>query len=195
MDPLDMNLLVGVVIVALIVVAAWLYFRRRESRTLEERFGPEYNRTVDELGSRSKAESELRARQKRVEQLHIVPLSPAEATHFSDAWRVLQGRFVDNPHGVLADADLLVRELMGKRGYPMGDFERRAADISVDHPAVVDHYRAAHAIALRDRHGEADTEALRQAVVHYRALFAELLEVQDPAPARGPDQRHMETHS
>jgi len=89
----------------------------------------------------------------------------------------LQGRFVDNPKGVVIQADQLVRELMGKRGYPVADFEHRAADISVDHPAVVDHYRAAQAIALRDKRGEADTEELRKAVVHYRALFDELLEV------------------
>jgi len=98
---------------------------------------------------------------------------------------------------VLIDADLLVRELMQKRGYPMGDFESRAADISVDHPAVVDHYRAAHDIALRDRHGDVDTEGMRQAVIHLRALFAELLEVEEPQPARDQfqDQKHMETQS
>ncbi|MEO8654705.1 MAG: hypothetical protein ABI409_11335, partial [Ramlibacter sp.] len=111
---------------------------------------------------------------------------------FGQEWKALQGRFVDNPKGVLVDADRLVRELMLKRGYPMGDFERRAADISVDHPSVVDHYRAAQAIALRDRRGEADTEELRKAVVHYRALFDDLLEVGQPDANRSP--QHMEVH-
>jgi hypothetical protein len=178
---MDTNLiLIGVVVLALLVVAGWLILRKKETQTLEKRFGPEYDRAVDELGSRTKAEAELKARQKRVEQLHIVPLAPADASRFSEAWRALQGRFVDNPKGVLAEADQLVRDLMQKRGYPMGDFDRRAADISVDHPAVVDHYRAAHEIAMRDSRGEVDTEGMRQAVIHYRALFAELLEVEPP---------------
>ncbi|HWP13105.1 MAG TPA: hypothetical protein VNN06_14890 [Ramlibacter sp.] len=169
--------LLAVVILALAAVGAWLYSRKRQSDRLIQRFGPEYGRTVDALGSRSKAESELREREKRVEKFNIVPLAPEEAARFSGAWKGLQGRFVDNPKGVLVEADQLVRELMQLRGYPMGDFERRAADISVDHAAVVDHYRAAQAIAMRDRRGEADTEELRKAVVHYRALFDELLEV------------------
>lgn len=203
---MDTNLiLIGVVILALLAVAGWLLMRKKESQTLEKRFGPEYSRAVEELGSRSKAEAELKARQKRVEQLHIAPLAPAEAGRFSDAWRALQGRFVDNPKGVLVEADQLVREVMQKRGYPMGDFDRRAADISVDHPAVVDHYRAAHDIALRDRHGDVDTEGMRQAVIHYRALFAELLEVEEPKPVREKEkqmpeqksqkQEHVETQS
>jgi hypothetical protein len=166
------------IIVALIAVAAWLLFQKKQSKTLEQRFGPEYGRTVDELGSRPKAEAELKSRQKRVEKLNIVPLSAADAARFSQAWRALQGRFVDNPKGVLQEADTLVQELMQKRGYPMADFEGRAADISVDHPAVVEHYRAAQGIAIRDQRGEADTEEMRRAVVHYRALFDELLEVQ-----------------
>lgn len=141
------------------------------------------------MGSRDKAEAELLARKKRVDDLDIVPLSPADAQRFSQEWRSLQSRFVDNPRGVLADADLLVRELMQKRGYPMGDFERRAADISVHHAGVVDHYRAAHALTERDRRGEVDTEGMRQAVIHYRALFAELLEVDKPQP---PTQHHPE---
>src|SRR5437762_1029535 len=176
-DTLTWIVLAGVLVVAVIALAAWLYYQKKQSRNLQKRFGPEYSRTVHELGSRTKAESELKARQKRVEHLNIVPLQPAEAARFSQAWKVLQRRFVDNPKGVVVQADRLVRELMLKRGYPMGDFERRSADISVDHPSVVDHYRAAQAIALRDERGEATTEDLRKAVVHYRALFNELLEV------------------
>jgi len=125
-------------------------------------------------------------REHRVQKLKITPIAPEQAARFSDEWRTLQARFVDNPRGVLMDADRLVTELMGARGYPMADFETRAADISVDHPAVVHHYHAAHEIALRDQRGEADTEVLRQAVVHYRALFSELLEVEEAPPEAPP---------
>ena len=119
----------------------------------------------------------MRAREKRVADLNIIPLAPADAARFTQAWNALQSRFIDNPKGVVVEADHLVRELLLKRGYPMGDFERRAADMSVDHPAIVENYRAAQAIAVRDERGDADTEELRKAVVHYRTLFDELLEV------------------
>jgi hypothetical protein len=185
----------AVVILALVAIAVWLWNQKQQSRRLEQRFGPEYKRAVDQFGSRPKAEAELKTREKRVEKLDIVPLAPADAERFRQDWKVLQGRFVDNPKDVLADADLLVRELMQKRGYPMGDFDSRAADISVDHPGVVDHYRAAHDIALRNRHGDVDTEGMRQAVIHLRALFAELLEIEEPQPVRGQPQKHMETQS
>jgi hypothetical protein len=180
MDPITTNRVVLAVILILIVLAAaaWMFTqRRRQSERLKERFGPEYERTVNKLGDRTKAEAELRERQKRVEGFTLAPLAPSEAAQFTQAWNTLQGRFVDNPKGVVVQADHLVYELMQKRGYPMGDFERRAADISVDHPSVVANYRAARAIALRDERGEADTEDLRNALVHYRALFEELLEV------------------
>ena len=169
----------GAAILVLIGLAAWFFFRKRQSPRLQQRFGPEYGRTVKELGSQTKAEADLKAREKRVERFHILPLAPSDATRFSAAWEALQGRFVDNPKGVVFEADKLVRELMLQRGYPMGNFERRAADLSVDHAVVVDHYRAAQAIAVRDGRGEADTEELRQAVVHYRVLFNELLEVRE----------------
>jgi hypothetical protein len=188
-DPQTLTLIAGLLVLVVIAVAAWLVYQRMRTRRLEERFGPEYRRAVDQMGSRTKAEAELETRQKRVEKLRIVPLSPADAARFDQAWKALQGRFVDNPKGVLAEADQLVRELMLKRGYPMGDFERRAADISVDHPGVVNHYRAAQAIALRDQREEADTEDLRKAVVHYRALFNELLEVSEPQPMQ---HKHVE---
>jgi hypothetical protein len=173
-------LVVAVVVVVLIAIAFWMYSRRRQSEHLEKRFGPEYGRAVHEFGSRDKAEAELLARQKRVAELDIVPLTPADAQRFTQQWRTLQARFVDNPQGVLVEADRLVRELMQARGYPMGDFERRAADISVHHPNVVDHYRAAHDIAEQERQGQVDTEGMRQAVIHYRALFSELLQVEEP---------------
>jgi hypothetical protein len=177
-------ILAAILVVALIAVAAWATAqrRRKESGRLQQRFGPEYVRLVNEVG-RSKAEAELAAREKRVEGLDIVPLSTADATRFKQAWVAIQARFVDDPKASVVEADHLVYDLMAKRGYPMGDFERRAADISVDHPAVVSNYRAARAIALRDERSEATTEELRKAVVHYRALFQELLEVSEPEPS------------
>jgi len=182
MDTIDTQtwlIVAGVVVLVLIAFAAWFFRQKKQSQRLQQRFGPEYRRTVEALGSRTKAEAELKEREKRVEGLHIVPLEPSEAARFSQAWQALQNRFVDNPKGVVAEADQLVRELMQKRGYPMADFERRAADISVDHADVVEHYRAAQAIAVREERGELDTEELRRAVVHYRALFDELLEVRE----------------
>jgi hypothetical protein len=170
-------MLAVVVVLVLVALGAWFFIQKRQSERLQERFGPEYARTVDALGSRTKAESELKAREERVGKLTIVPLSPSDASVFSQAWANLQASFVDNPQGVVAQADQLVRELMAKRGYPVADFEHRAADISVDHPAVVENYRAAQIIAARDARGEASTEDLRNAVVHYRVLFNELLEV------------------
>jgi ABC-type nickel/cobalt efflux system permease component RcnA len=189
MDTDTNTMLIALAVIVLIAIALWMVMRKRRTEHLAHRFGPEYDRTVHEMGSREKAEAELLARKKRVDELDIVPLSPADAQRFSQDWRSLQARFVDNPKGVLADADLLVRELMQKRGYPMGDFERRAADISVHHPGVVEHYRAAHDITQRDHRGQVDTEGMRQAVIHYRALFAELLQVDEP---HQPTQRHPE---
>jgi len=179
-------------VLAVLALFAWARQHRSQSARLQQRFGTEYTHVVDTMGgSREKAEAELLARERRVERLHIKALAPADAAHYSQEWKLLQGRFVDSPRGALAEADRLVRELMLQRGYPMGDFERRAADISVDHPAVVDHYRAAHAIVLRDQRDATDTEDLRKALVHYRALFDELLEV---APEPTAHRRHAHTH-
>jgi hypothetical protein len=180
----------AIVIIAVIVIGTLVVReqRRRQSRRLHERFGPEYERLLAERGSREKAEAELRAREKRVGRLNIVPLPPGEAAKFNRAWGTLQSRFVDNPKGVVVEADRLVRDLMTRRGYPMGDFEARAADISVDHPRLVETYRAAQAIAARDQSGEASTEELRKAVVFYRALFDELLEVGGAERSPAPDK-------
>lgn len=178
------NAVVIVLVVALVVaigVAAWLYLQKRRTETLRERFGPEYDRAVHEHRDARQAERVLEERQQRVEQLHIQPLTLAQCERFADRWRAVQARFVDDPQGATDEADDLVAEVMQTRGYPVGDFEQRAADISVDHPNVVEHYRAAHAIALRNSRREADTEDLRQALVHYRALFEDLLEVEQPA--------------
>ena len=182
LDSQTSTMLAVVVVLVLVALAAWYFFQKKQSERLQQRFGPEYARTVDELGSRAKAESELKAREDRVGKLTLVPLSPADASRFSQAWVNLQASFIDNPQGVVAQADQLVRELMTVRGYPMADFENRVADISVDHPAVVENYRAAQFIAARDTRGEATTEELRNAVVHYRVLFNELLEVRNDAP-------------
>jgi hypothetical protein len=181
--PTNTLLLAVVLIGALVALVAWVVIQQQRSQRLRQRFGPEYGRAVNELGGRTKAEAELRSREQRVARLNITPLAPADAARFTQAWNALQGRFIDNPRGVVAEADHLVRELMVKRGYPMGDFERRAADISVDHPDVVTTYRSAQAIAARDERGEADTEELRKAVVHYRTLFDELLEVKPASTA------------
>jgi hypothetical protein len=184
----------ALVVVALIALAVWLSQRKRQSKRLQDRFGPEYDKTVHDLGSPTKAELELKSREQRVEHLDIVALAPAEAVRFSDTWNSLQGRFVDNPQGVVVQAEQVVRELMLKRGYPMADFEHRAADISVDYPGVVQNYRAAQAIAVRGARGEASTEELRNAVVHYRSLFDELLEVREATPAVAPVTQ-MAVHS
>ena len=177
------QLIVGaVVIVAILIVAAWsLSMRqrsgqRRRSETLRERFGPEYERTVAESGDTRRAEKELTARQKRVSQLHIRPLAADEGQHFNDEWQVVQAHFVDDPSASVGEADALVGLVMDARGYPEGEFEQRFADVSVDHPTALEHYRAAHEIELRHAQGKADTEDLRQAEVNLHALFTELIE-------------------
>jgi hypothetical protein len=191
MDSLDTQTLIIVVVVAVIAiaVAAYVLYQKQQSRRLEQRFGPEYAAAVHKLGSRAKAEAELKKREKRVGRLDIVPLTPAEVGRFTQSWTRLQGSFIDDPKGVLIQADQLVRELLVKRGYPMADFERRAADISVDHPAVVSNYRAAQLILSRDQRGEASTEDLRKAVVHFRALFDELLGATTVKDSAGPATR------
>jgi hypothetical protein len=186
----------AVLLVALIAATFFVARERRQarSRRLQQRFGPEYNRVVSTVGDREKAEAELKAREARVERLKLVELPPAEASRFAREWELLQARFVDNPTGVVGEADRLVRELMSRRGYPMGDFEHRAADISVHHPTVVENYRAAQAVAARNLRGEATTEDLRKAVVHFRILFEELLGAAGPrtAGSPGPAQRNKE---
>jgi hypothetical protein len=185
MNTIPTNTVIATVLLIAFVISvvAWFVMQKQRTLKLKQRFGPEYDQTVSEFGSRVKAEAELTSREKRVAALEIVPLTPADAVRFTQAWSALQGRFIDNPKGVVLDADHLVRELMTKRGYPMGDFEHRAADISVDHPGVMEAYRAAQEITARNERGEADTEELRKAVVHYRTLFDELLGVAaDKAP-------------
>lgn len=165
-----------VVAVAAIAVALLMYMQKERTRKLRSKYGPEYDRLTNQFGSARRAESDLESREKRLQKIHIRALTTDERTKFAEAWRQEQARFVDNPSTAVASADRLVTELMKTRGYPMGDFEQRAADISVDHPRVVEHYRAGHDIALRQNKGQSDTEALRKAMVHYRALFEDLLD-------------------
>jgi len=167
-----------VLAIAAIVVAfgTYFYLQRRRTRTLHGRFGPEYERTLAEVGDRSKAESELEQRTRRVGRYPIRELSKGEQERFAEAWRTCQARFVDQPGEALKQAHDLVNELMRESGYPVSaEFERNAADLSVDHPGVVAHYRVACDIAARQNRGEGNTEELRNAMVHYRALFEDLL--------------------
>ena len=171
--------LIAVAVVLVIALVAWSAARKRRTDSLRGRFGPEYDRAVTEEGGRRAGESELSDRVKRRDDLDIRPLAPAAAERYTSDWRNVQARFVDSPEGALGQADLLVTTVMRERGYPMDDFDQRSADISVDHPDVVEDYRAAHAISLANDHGEASTEDLRQAMVHYRSLFERMVEVDD----------------
>lgn len=164
----------GLALVAL-AVAAWAVRRARRRTHLKQRFGPEYEHVVEEQGDRSKAEAELAEREARVERYEIRTLSPSERDRFSQEWRSVQAAFVDDPRAAIADADRLVVRLLETRGFPVGDFARREADISVHHPRVIHHYREAREIAVRSGRGEATTEDLRQAMQHYRTLFDTLL--------------------
>jgi hypothetical protein len=152
-----------------------MFSKQRKREALRGRFGPEYDRTVRDSDSRRAAESELQARERRREELDIRSLAPVARARYADEWGAVQAKFVDDPNTAVLDANGLVLRVMGDRGYPMEDFEQRAADISVDHPDVVENYRAAYRIAVLDRDGQAGTEDLRQAMVHYRSLFEELL--------------------
>jgi hypothetical protein len=185
-------IIVAVAIVAAAVVAFVLYRQHQEKRRrhLRDRFGPENERLVAATGDASIAQRELEARERRVAAFHIRPLSSQEREQFTVRWQQVQAEFVDNPKGSLAHADELLGEVMGTRGYPVQDFEQRANDLSVDHPLVVQHYHAAHGVALRHRKGEATTEDLRQAMVHYKALFEELVAEAPSRPRAAADIPH-----
>lgn len=171
------TVIVLIIAIAAIGAAVWMYVLRARSRKLQAHFGTEYDHVLAaEGGNRQRAESQLVQRQKRVEKLLLRPLSPEEREQFGQAWRVQQEHFVDDPHAAVGRADELVSEAMRARGFPMGEFEERAADISVEHPMVVEHYRQAHTIALRDRTGGASTEDLRRAMQHYRQLFESVID-------------------
>jgi hypothetical protein len=170
-----------IVLIAIVAVVAWFTSQQRRRAHLRQQFGPEYDHAVETYGERHEAEQALTARAERVATFHIRPLSPEQSTRYADAWRTVQTRFVDDPEHAIRDADKLCGDVMEARGYPVADFEQRAADVSVDHPRVVDNYRAAHAIALVAERGDASTEQLRQAMVHYRTLFEDLIETRQTA--------------
>jgi hypothetical protein len=178
----SMAVILAICIIAAIAVIALLFLQKRRSQNLRSRFGPEYDRAMKEHGSARRAESVLEQREKRVEKLRIIKLTSADHERFASAWRADQARFVDDPKSAVIEADRLVTEVMQARGYPMSNFEQAAADVSVDHPRVVDYYRRAHEIALRNERGEANTEDLRKAMVYYRSLFEDLLETDVRAP-------------
>lgn len=168
-------LIVGALL-AVGALVAWTVIGSKRSKGLRRRFGTEYDLAVKTSGSRRRAEADLASRTKRVAELDIHPLSAGDHDRFADRWRSVQASFVDNPAGAVADAEKLVEEVMRARGYPVGDFDQRAADISVDHPRFVENYRHARDLAVASQRGTAKTEDLRQATVHYRALFEDLLE-------------------
>ena len=198
---MDQGTMIAIVVAVLVLAAiGWLVWQRQRSEQLKSRYGPEYARTVNELGDTRRAESELIKRQERVAALDIRPLSAEMQNRFQQQWRAVQTRFVDDPKAAVTDADALVEDAMRTRGYPVSDFDQRAADLSVHHPRVVENYRAARDIAHRHRRGEATTEDLRQAMVYYRGLFQDLLEdhehagdvQRDATPPRASDERVVE---
>jgi hypothetical protein len=174
-------IVIGVVVAIVVLGVLLSALRTRRTRSLQGRFGREYDRTVDKAGGRREAEQELREREKRHDELELRPLSQDARERYLQQWRATQGRFVDDPTGAVSEADDLVQRVMRDRGYPVDDFEQRAADISVEHPELVEKYRTANGIARASEQGEASTEDLRHSVRHYRALFVELLEVDGDA--------------
>lgn len=169
------TIIVIAIVVIVLIIAGFLLMQRRRTEKLRSSFGPEYERAVRETGDKRKAEAELQERQKRVEKLEIRPLDPKQREGFTSEWQRVQAEFVDDPEGSIRDADILLQDVMSARGYPVKTFDQVAADLSVDHPTVVEHFRTAHDIAVRHAHGEGDTEDLRNAMINYRKLFDELV--------------------
>jgi uncharacterized protein YneF (UPF0154 family) len=173
------TIIIVVVVVVIVGVILGLVFSRRNRATqLHEKFGPEYDRTVQSMGGEKKAQTELNERQKHVKTLSIRPLSVSEHDRYLAEWTAVQSKFVDEPGQAIVDADRLIMEVMQIRGYPVSDFEQRAADISVKYPALVTNYRGAREIANKNKLGQANTEELRQAMIYYRSLFEELLKIE-----------------
>lgn len=169
-------IVIGVVVAIVVLGVLFSALRTRRSRSLQDQFGREYDRTVDRAGGRREAERELAERQKRHDELELKPLPPEARERYLKQWQQTQSRFVDDPTGAVSEADDLVNRVMRDRGYPVDDFEQRAADISVEHPELVERYRTANGIARASEQGKASTEDLRHSVRHYRALFVELLD-------------------
>ena len=184
------QILITVIIVIVVVLAAgaaWMAMRRRN---LQQRFGPEYDRVVEERESRTAGERELRERERRHAELELKPLSEESRHQYADSWEEIQARFVDQPNEAVGAADDLVTRLIAERGYPTGDYDDQVAHLSVEHARTLEHYRDAHDINLRNERGEASTEQLRQALVHYRALFSDLLDRPDGSRSDTPDAAH-----
>lgn len=168
--------LIAVAVVTVLALVVWQAVARKRTGQLRQQFGPEYDRTLGAAQSKHDAEAELQAREERRQQLEIRPLSQAACDRYLQSWQSVQARFVDDPRAAVASADSLIQSVMAERGYPVEDFEQRAADISVDHPQVVDNYRQGHRLAQASASGDDSTEDLRQAMRHYRALFDDLIE-------------------
>src|ERR1700685_79069 len=178
MDPKLIAIAVAVVIMIALAIVLYMHKRKKNTAELRDRFGPEYDRAIQQHGTERKAEAKRAERETRVERLKIRELDTIERERYLSEWQAVQSRFVDYPKGAVTEADELVCSLMKTRGYPVTDFDQRAADISVDHPLVVENYRLAHQVALRLSRGEASTEDLRTAMIHYRSLFEELAQAQ-----------------
>jgi FtsZ-interacting cell division protein ZipA len=191
MSPLEI-ILIAIVLIGLIV-GVWLAIKAKRTKELRSRFGPEYQRAVRSQGDTGAAEKVLHQREQRVSSLKIVPLDEDQRSRFADKWEREQAHFVDQPREAVEAADRLVAEVMKARGYPVSDFEQRVADVSVDHPVVVENYRIAHDIAVRDSREPISTEELRNAMLHYRALFADLLHDGGKYPIRDvrPDNSRL----
>ena len=182
-------LIAAIVVVAIpaVIVTVGIVRSRRKTQRLKEHYGPEYERLLSENGSEKAANRELTTREHKRSKLDIVPLTPAALSNFTARWQEVQASFVDNPAGAVGVADRLITEVMRERGYPVDDFDRRAADISVDHPEIVDNYRAAHGVNTSQQ-DEVSTEQQREAFVHYRALFEKLLATAEDVDAAGKSQ-------
>ncbi len=174
--------LIALAVAAVVGIALWQGLAQRRTKRLRDRFGPEYERVSATADSRREAEAELSAREQRRQELEIRPLSPSAQTRYLERWQLVQAEFVDDPRTAVADADSLIQRVMEDRGYPVEDFDQRAADVSVDHPEVVENYREGHRLAAASADGDAGTEDLRQAMRHYRALFDELLDTASDEP-------------
>lgn len=174
----ETEIALGLVVLVLVAIVVWLWIRNRRTADLKSRFGPEYERLVDDVGDERKAGKVLAEREKRVASYDIRPLPPETRSSFTERWNRIQADFVDSPGSAVKHADDLLGEIMSARGYPLQDFDQRAEDLSVDHPRVVQNYRTAHDIADRHGRGDASTEDLRKAMIHYRALFDDLVDEQ-----------------